>query len=89
MSVTTVTPAQEALAVTTVLDTPAIMMPPTLTAPATTETEHELSVPETILPVQPATNESQVGASYLNTFCPSGSSKYKYLHVQFLSHMYT
>ena len=28
--------------------------------------EQELSVPETILSVHPATNESQLGASYLN-----------------------
>ena len=39
-------------------------MPAVLTAPAatnlatTTEAEHELSVQETILPAQPATNES-------------------------------
>ena len=66
MPVTTMTPAQEALALTTVLDILAIMTPPILTVPAATETEHELSVPETILPVQSATNESQLGASYLN-----------------------
>ena len=52
--VTVTTPAQEALASTTVLDTPAMA-------------EQELSVPETILPVHPATNESQLGASYLNS----------------------
>ena len=45
MPVTIMTPAQKALAA--VLDTPAMV-------------EQELSVPETILPVQPATNESQV-----------------------------
>ena len=61
------TPAQKALAVTTVLDTPAILTPPTLTAPVATEAEHELSVPETVLLAQPATNESHVGASYLNS----------------------
>ena len=66
MPVTTTTPAQEAMAVTTVLDTPAIVMPPILTASSVSETEHELSVPDTTLPVQPAINESQLGASYLN-----------------------
>ena len=49
----------KALATTTVLDTQA-------NAPAATEMEHELSVPETVLPVHPSTNESQLGASYLN-----------------------
>ena len=53
MPVTIMTPAQEALAATAVLDTPAMV-------------EQELSLPETILPVDPATNESQLGASYLN-----------------------
>ena len=57
--VTITTPTQEAVATTTVLDTPA-------NAPAVTEMEHELSVPETVLPVHPSTNESQLGASYLN-----------------------
>ena len=52
------TTVQHALAATTVLDTPAM-------APAATEIEHELSLPETILPVHPSTNESQLGA-YLN-----------------------
>ena len=28
--------------------------------------EQQLSVPEPVLPVQPTTNESQLGASYLN-----------------------
>ena len=28
--------------------------------------EHELSVPETVLPGHPSANESQLGASYLN-----------------------
>ena len=51
--VTITTQAQEALAATTVLDTPAMV-------------EQELSVPETILPVHLAPNESQLGASYLN-----------------------
>ena len=51
--------AQEALVTTVVLDT-------TSNAPATTETKHELSIPETVLPVHPSTNESQLGASYLN-----------------------
>ena len=55
------TQAQGALAVTTVLDTPAM-------APAATEMEHELSIPETVLPVHPSTNESQLGASYLNNY---------------------
>ena len=60
MPVTTMVPAQEALAITTFPDIPAIMMPPALTAPAATnlatitETEHELSV----LLVKPTTNES-------------------------------
>ena len=49
--VTTMTPSQEALAVTTVLGTPEIIMPPTLTTPAVTEIELELSVPDTVLPV--------------------------------------
>ena len=53
MSVTIMTSAQEALAATTLLDTLEIV-------------EQELSVPETILPVHPATNESQLGTSYLN-----------------------
>ena len=56
---TTMTPAQEAQAATTVLNIPAI-------TPAVMEMEHQLSVPETILPVHPPTNESQLGASYLN-----------------------
>ena len=66
MPVSTMAPAQETLAVTTVPDTPAIMMPPTLTTPAATNlstitvTEHESSVPRTVLPAQPTTNESQV-----------------------------
>ena len=71
--VTTMSPAQEALAVTTVpVPATAATMPPTLTTPAATncatitETDHELSVPETILLAQPTTNESQFGASYLN-----------------------
>ena len=51
--VTITTPAQEALAATTVLDTPEMV-------------QQELSVPETVLPVHPPTNESQLGASYLN-----------------------
>ena len=42
----------------------------------TTFLEQELSVPETILPVHPATNESQLGASYLNNHNTSGYSKY-------------
>ena len=46
MPVTIMSQAQEALAATTVLDTPAVV-------------EQELSVPETVLPVHPATNESQ------------------------------
>ena len=53
MPVTITTPAQEALVTTTVLDTPAMV-------------EQDLSVPETVLPVHPATNESQLDASYLN-----------------------
>ena len=53
MPMTILNPAQEALATTTVLDTPFMV-------------EQELSVPETILPVHPATNASQLGASYLN-----------------------
>ena len=66
------TQAQEAMAVTTVPDALKIMMPPTLTTPAAsnlatiTGTKHELSLPETVLPVQPTTNESQLGVSYLN-----------------------
>ena len=44
MLMTITSPVQEALVATTVLDTLAMM-------------EQELSVPETILPVQPATNE--------------------------------
>ena len=59
MPVTSTTPAQEALAATTVLDTQEIV-------PAAAETEHELSLPETILPIHPSTNENQLGASYLN-----------------------
>ena len=47
------TQAQEALAATTVLEIPAVV-------------EQELSVPETILAVHPANNESQLGASYRN-----------------------
>ena len=47
------TPAQEALATTTVLNT-------------TTMVEQALPVSETILPVTTAINESQLGASYLN-----------------------
>ena len=35
-------------------------------SPAAIETEHELSVPETILPVYPSRSESQLGALYLN-----------------------
>ena len=57
--VTITTLTQEALDATTVLHTPAM-------ATAATETEHELSVPETILSVHPSTNESQLGASNLN-----------------------
>ena len=53
MPVTIMTLAQEALATTTVLDTPAMV-------------EQELSVQETVLPVHPAANESHLGASYLN-----------------------
>ena len=53
MPVTIMTPAQEALAFTTVLDTPAMV-------------EQELSVPETVLQVHQTTNESHLGASYLN-----------------------
>ena len=53
MPVAIMTQAQEALAATTVLDTPAMV-------------EQELSVPETILPVHSATNESQLVAPYLN-----------------------
>ena len=53
MPVTIMTPAQEALATTTVLNTPTMI-------------EQELSVPETVLPVHLATNEGQLGASYLN-----------------------
>ena len=47
-------------------------MPPTLATPVATnlatitETEHELLVPENVLPVKPTTNESQLSASYLN-----------------------
>ena len=41
MPVTTMTPAQEAQTTTTVLDTPAIAIPPALTTPAATEMEHE------------------------------------------------
>ena len=63
-------PTQEIMAITAVPDTPAIMMSPTLTTPAATnlttitETEYDLSV----LLVQPSTNESQLGASYLNNW---------------------
>ena len=53
MPVTIMTPVQGALTTTIVLDIPAMV-------------EQELSVPETILQVHPATNESQLGASYLN-----------------------
>ena len=53
ISVTIMIPAQEALAVRTVLDTSVMV-------------ELELSVPETILPVHPARHESQLGAYYLN-----------------------
>ena len=59
MPVPTMSPAQDGLATTTVLDTPAM-------APAVTEMEHKLSMPETVLSVHPSTNESQLGASYLN-----------------------
>ena len=59
MPVPKTTPVQEALATTTVLDSPVM-------APAATEMEHKLLIPETILPVHPSTNESQLGASYLN-----------------------
>ena len=71
MPVTTVVPAQKALAFTTVPDTQAILMPPALTTPTATnlatitETEHEFSVPGTVLAAKPTTNESQLGASYL------------------------
>ena len=58
MPVTITTPAQEALAATTVLDTPAM-------APEATEMEHMLSIPETVMAVHPSTNQSQLGA-YLN-----------------------
>ena len=51
--VTIMTPAQEALAASTVLNTPAM-------ARVATEMKHELSVPETVLPVHPSTNESQL-----------------------------
>ena len=51
MPVTITSPVYEAL--TAVLDTPAMV-------------EQELSVPETVLPVQPATTESWLGVSYLN-----------------------
>ena len=53
MPVTIKTPAHDALVATTVLDTPAMV-------------EQQLLVPETILPVHPATDESQLGVSYLN-----------------------
>ena len=53
MAVTITTPAQEDLAATTVLDTPTMV-------------EQELAVPETVLPVHPATNESNLGTFYLN-----------------------
>ena len=53
MPVTITTPAHEALAATTVLDNLAMV-------------EQDLLVPETVLPVHPAANESQLGASYLN-----------------------
>ena len=59
MLVTIMIPTQEALAVTTVLDTLAMVS-------LATETEHELSAPETMLSVHPSTNEIQLGASYLN-----------------------
>ena len=52
MPVTITTQVQEGLAATTVLDTPTMV-------------EQELSVPETVLPVTTANNESQLGASYL------------------------
>ena len=57
--VTIMTPAQETLAATTVLDTPAMV-------------EQGSSVLETILPVHPATNESHLGASYLNNCLHQG-----------------
>ena len=47
------TPTQEAPTATTVLDTSAMV-------------EQKLPVPETVLPVHPSTNESLLGASYLN-----------------------
>ena len=53
MPVTIMTQVQEALAAITDLDTPAMI-------------EQELSVPETILPVTIANNESQLGALYIN-----------------------
>ena len=53
MPVTTMAPAEEALAATTFLDTPAI-------PPDATEMEHGLSVPETVLLVHTSTNENQV-----------------------------
>ena len=51
---------------------PATAVPPALTMTAATnlatitEIEHDLSVPETVLLTQLTTNESQLGASYLN-----------------------
>ena len=53
MHVTIMTQVQENLAAMAVLDTQAMV-------------EQELSVPETVLPVTTANNESQLGASYLN-----------------------
>ena len=53
MPVTIMTQAQEALAATIVLNTPAMV-------------EQELSVQESILPVHPAANKSQLGVSYLD-----------------------
>ena len=52
MPVTNANPCQEAL--TTALDASAVE-------------EQELSVPETALPVMTASNESQLGASYINS----------------------
>ena len=51
MPVTIMTQVQEALATTSVLDTPAMV-------------EQELSVPKTGLPATTANNESQLGALY-------------------------
>ena len=53
MPVTIMTSAQEALAITSVINTPVMI-------------EQELSVPETVLPATTANNESQLGALYLN-----------------------